>query len=88
MKEVDLEVETDVTEYLQRGTYCRISLEENPSTGYKWSFESEGGVMLVQDNYIRTQSDYPGMPGTRIFTVGVVNDGSFHVAQKRSWEQD
>ena len=81
-----MDFDKDSTEYVKRGTYFRVIAEENPSTGYKWAFESEGGVGLVQSNYERGVSSALGSPGTRTFTVGVGADGSFHLAQHTAME--
>ncbi|MBN1215546.1 MAG: protease inhibitor I42 family protein [Candidatus Lokiarchaeota archaeon] len=55
------------------GTCLRITLEENPSTGYRWEYSlPEGLLELISDNYIPPEDIIPGAPGTRIITLKTI----------------
>ena len=67
-----------------------ISIDENPTTGYRWSqkIADEGIVKLAKDDYNAPQSGLVGAGGTRVFTYTAVAPGKTTILlnYERSWE--
>ncbi len=73
------------------GQDVRIALTENPTTGYKWTYEVEGGeVILVSDNYNLPQDAAIGGEGTRAFLFKISSKGLLQINFKlcRAWEKN
>jgi inhibitor of cysteine peptidase len=48
------------------GDLIEVSLEENPSTGYRWEVVSPPAMIeLTDDDYLEPDTDAVGAPGTR-----------------------
>ena len=67
-----------------------ISIDENPTTGYRWSqkIADESIIKLAKDNYNAPQSGLVGAGGTRVFTYTAVAPGKTTIVlnYERSWE--
>ena len=68
-----------------------ISIDENATTGYRWSqkIEDESIVRLAKDDYIAPQANgMVGVGGTRVFTYTAVAPGKTTIVlnYERSWE--
>ena len=83
---IDLAEMTEIIVYAQSGDYYRIRVPENPTTGYRWATECEGGVEVVQDIFERPAGNPTGSPGLRTFTVKVSKNGTVHLGMQRSWD--
>lgn len=84
---------TSVT--LEPGQQLAISLESNPSTGFKWNLteEPDANVLsLVSSTYVEpaTTGQVVGVPGTEVWTFEAVGTGttSFELAYFRSFEPE
>lgn len=68
-----------------------IKLEENPTTGYRWSLDNPDFhtyFKVEYDNYICHSDDpAPGDGGTRIFTIIAIKDGETKIIAnyRRPW---
>ena len=67
----------------------RISLDSNPSTGYRWepSFD-KAFLRLKRDHFKRPAKVFPGAGGTQVFVFLPIKPGQtdIHFVYKRSWE--
>lgn len=69
-----------------------VALEENPSTGYTWSYtaDKEGVLKEVNSEFIdeNTDENIAGAPGKRIYTFEAENDGTVTLTfeYKQDWE--
>ena len=70
-----------------------VELEENPSTGYTWSYsaEPEGILQETSSEFIGSDGqdeEIVGAPGTRVYTFKVVSDGTvtLRFESKRDWD--
>jgi inhibitor of cysteine peptidase len=67
-----------------------LELEENPSTGYRWTFEATGeSVKELASTYIPSPTGVIGGGGHRIFRFLATRPGttSIRAALRRTWEQ-
>ena len=48
---VDVNSEKDTNVYGSEGDYWRITLHENPSTGFRWNIKADGPVKVIQTNF-------------------------------------
>ncbi len=62
------------------GTYY-LSLESNPTTGYSWSVESDGGAEVGEPTYEQHKSDVPlcGLGGIETFPITSDVPGEYEV---------
>ena len=84
-------MDNDTLQEIDVGTYVRITLEQNPSTGYQWQYTIEQDTMeLVSDEYIPPEEPIPGAPGIRVIALkmNLVKDFSFIMNYVRDWEED
>lgn len=59
------------------GDVIEISLEENPSTGYRWEVVSPPEMIeLTSDEYLEPDTDAVGAPGERLLTYEAIADGA------------
>lgn len=70
-----------------------ITLDSNPSTGYRWSLDEpldEQVVRLVGSEYQAPAANLPGAGGAEVWTFRAVAPGAARVALSyaRSWERD
>ena len=85
---VDMTSEHESMVYGSEGDYWRITLAENPSTGFQWDIKTDGHIKLVQTNYESGQTQMAGAPGKKTYTVQATGSGAatVSVANSRSWE--
>ena len=85
---------------LRLGEYARISLKENPSTGYTWMFRVtdngekgnrlDGAIRLAGERYLPpAETNRPGTPGVRELMVRAEQPGRAALIGecRRSWER-
>ncbi len=71
-----------------------IKLDENPTTGYKWSFtvSDDSVIELSKDEYMQENQDsgVVGAGGTRVLTFKAKAAGSaqINMVYERSWEKN
>lgn len=69
----------------------KVSLTENPSTGYTldWKQEGEGRVEVVKDNYATSAPDRIGASGTHTYSFKGVKKGNVTLTftDSRKWEK-
>lgn len=74
---------------LHIGDQVRISLLENPSTGYQWNFSIPAGFSVIEDQYSAPDGNgMVGQAGTHTFLLKANQKGTFPLSwiYKRSWE--
>lgn len=86
---------------LRLGEYAKISLKENPSTGYTWMFRvtdngekgnrKDGAIRLAGERYLppAAETNRPGTPGVRELMVRAEQPGRAALIGecRRSWER-
>lgn len=86
LTEADKGKTTDVPQ----GTEVLIRLKENPSTGYRWTFDQNDDTVLPlqTSNFSSTPGAAVGASGTRIFTFTAGQPGTVHLQLKlwREWQ--
>ena len=68
-----------------------LKLQENPTTGVRWSFEQlEGPVKLIDDDYEQTEGGGIGSQAIRKFSLQSLGAGQVKLRLKRwqEWEGD
>lgn len=69
-----------------------LILNENPSTGYKWSFENSNAeeVVLLEDKNLEASSQVLGAPSKRVLIFQVKSQGIYtlKLSHKRSFEEN
>lgn len=76
---------------LRPGDAFAIALPENRSTGYRWSFLSNGApVLRVDADTFRPLSVLPGAPGQREWRMRAEAEGdaAVEIAYVRSWQAE
>ena len=86
---------------LRVGQYAKITLKENPTTGYSWYFKLDNGkrgpqpksgqaVELVGERYLASNTRLAGAPGVREVLVKAARPGSIYVVGNciREWEKN
>lgn len=77
---------------LDVGERTKITLSENPTTGYRWVITrmDTRRLKLVSNTYDAPDTKMVGVPGKRIIVVEAIAPGStgLKLALKRSWEKD
>jgi len=75
---------------LSVGQRFDLSLPENPTTGFRWAFESNGGpaCALVSDAYVPSAGP-PGAGGFHRWEFEATRDGhaDLRLSYRRSWGQ-
>lgn len=75
---------------LSVGQRFEVSLPENPTTGFRWTFESNGGPVcaLVSDSFVSSAGP-PGAGGLHHWEFEATRDGraDLRLAYRRSWGQ-
>ena len=68
----------------------KIELEENPSTGYSWTYEVEDsdGNLVIDKKVIKGNSNLLGAPNKAIYEISAKKSGNYKVtfSYARSWE--
>lgn len=69
-----------------------ITLDENPTTGYTWTYkiEDENVAKFVSDEYVAPKGDKAGEGGTHTYEFAGVKKGETTITftLKRSWEEN
>lgn len=90
IKAINLDSEDDgsiVT--VTKNTEAIIELPENPSTGYTWRFDLEGGFAELLDNeYIPLENQAVGNEGSRRIRLTIIGGGGFSARYVRPWENE
>ena len=76
---------------LDVGEEFKVSLPENPSTGFRWNPLSSGDpVCRLLDNSFDLDGNIPGNAGSHSWRFQAVKEGSAKIefAYGRSWEHD
>ena len=75
---------------LSSGDALELRLKENPTTGYQWALEPDGGAVLALEasDYVAPTGPAVGGGGERVFTFKARQAGSATVRLKlwRAWE--
>lgn len=72
-------------------TEATVSIQENPSTGYKWKCEimNETVAIVSNDKFVdNSPADVVGAPGTRMITFKGLKEGTTKIilSYDREWE--
>lgn len=75
------------------GQEFSVSLESNPSTGYKWDLESaldESKILKVRSEYVPSGSNRIGAAGKEVWVFKALSPGDYAIKMKyaRPWEKD
>jgi len=77
---------------LRVGDGVKLSLEENPTTGYRWEFLSrpEPACVIVADEYAANTNGLAGSGGVHNWDFRAVDKGTCAVSlsYQRPWEKD
>jgi inhibitor of cysteine peptidase len=77
---------------IPRGAKITIELNENPTTGYRWTISSIDKVFLVPegDEFLPPKQKSPGASGLRRFFFRAKDAGStaLSLINKRAWQSD
>jgi inhibitor of cysteine peptidase len=75
---------------IEPGMMIRITLVENPTTGYSWNMTVPAGLTLVSDEFIAPDTGLMGAPGTHVWNIGATTPGTYRVdgTYLRPWETD
>jgi inhibitor of cysteine peptidase len=78
---------------VQAGREFSVTLDSNPTTGYKWDLAGPPDarfVRLVTNIYVRPDSKLMGAGGREVWTFKAVGEGGTEIALKyfRPWEKD
>jgi inhibitor of cysteine peptidase len=73
---------------VSKGEIVKITLAENPTTGYTWQLDTTG-FEVVSDEYVPPNTDLVGAGGEHVWELKAVNTGTYKLngIYKRSWEQ-
>ncbi|MDR0994211.1 MAG: protease inhibitor I42 family protein [Verrucomicrobiota bacterium] len=77
---------------MARAASYTLRLEENPTTGYLWSYTMEPQGVLVEtaSAFETTGRGMAGAPGVRVFTLAPATEGDvvLRFELRRPWEAD
>jgi inhibitor of cysteine peptidase len=77
---------------LRVGDGVKVTLDENPTTGYRWEFVSrpEPACVIVADAYVANTNGLAGSGGVHNWDFRAVDKGTCAVslAYRRPWEKD
>ena len=65
-----------------------VLLAENPTTGYRWSVNCTGGLTVIGDRYIPSDTQLVGSGGTHAWAIAITDHGeqTFSAVNARPWE--
>lgn len=74
------------------GQVLELRLAENPTTGFRWRFSSDGepACRVVADSFEKGAEGLPGAGGTHVWTIKGVQAGTCEIALRydRSWNAE
>lgn len=77
---------------LRVGDGVKVTLDENPTTGYRWEFltRPEPVCVIVSDEYVANANGLAGSGGVHIWDFRAVDKGTCAVSlvYRRPWEKD
>jgi inhibitor of cysteine peptidase len=73
---------------IDEGSSLKISLDENPTTGFSWNESVTSGLTVIDSRYISSNSGLVGAGGVHEWTVEATGKGAqkFSAVYKRPWE--
>jgi inhibitor of cysteine peptidase len=73
---------------VNEGASIKISLDENPTTGYSWNETATSGLSIVDSKYVSSNSGLVGAGGVHEWTIKATGKGmqQFTAIYKRPWE--
>ncbi len=86
--------EDDNTIFAKPGEEFTIKLDENPTTGYQWSYAITDGkiVSLSKDEFVTDEADknVDGAGGQRVLTfkANAAGNTTINMVYERSWEKN
>ncbi|MGA9139803.1 MAG: protease inhibitor I42 family protein [Methanocella sp.] len=78
----------NTTVSVKTGDIFKITLEENPSTGYTWNASVTSGLNIVNSTYLAPNTTLVGAPGLHMWQIQANGTGmqTFSGVYKRSFE--
>ncbi len=72
------------------GDVAEVTLDENPTTGYRWQLDVDQQVLRVVDDTYEPVGPMPGAAGRRTFRLEALHVGAvtIHARHLRSWQPD
>lgn len=72
---------------VKSGDVITLSLQENPSTGFRWTLEKSGGLQIMRDSYTPSSTGLIGAAGVRTWMFMVTGSGrqTITATYKQSW---
>lgn len=84
------EEQNKATVYVNQSNVITVKLPENPTTGYQWNLTTTGGLYVMRDTYIAsdTTGKMVGSGGIHVWDISAIAKGEQKIAAvyKRSWE--
>ncbi len=73
---------------VNEGATIKVSLDENPTTGYSWNETVTSGLTVVDSKYVSSGSGMMGAGGVHEWTIKATGKGQqrFSAVYKRPWE--
>ena len=73
---------------VNEGSSIKITLDENPTTGYSWNETVTSGLAIVDSSYVSSSSGLMGAGGVHEWTIKATGKGQqqFSAVYKRPWE--
>lgn len=71
------------------GSRITITLDENPTTGYRWNVTSSAGLQYVNETFIAPETEVVGAGGVHQWQYVAAEPGSaeFTAIYRRPWEE-
>jgi inhibitor of cysteine peptidase len=91
IEEKEIKTYTDPEESIkvQKGEKFQTALGSNPTTGYRWEFETNTNLISLIDQRFKPESELIGAGGVETFTFSALNTGETEIifSYKRPWEE-
>lgn len=73
---------------LKVGQVVKLTLNENPTTGYSWMLAVSPGLEIISDKYISPNNNLIGAGGKHEWKIKVISNGYQLISgvYKRPWE--
>jgi predicted secreted protein len=70
------------------GDEIQVTLEENPSTGYRWEPDIDARLLREVDDRYEGDASLPGAPGLRVKAFAAIAAGrtELRLVNRRTWE--